>query len=183
MNKKELRKIIKLHQSALTAEYKQLAAVRITEKVIASPQYRQAETVLLFLSMDSEPDTSGMLGAAFAAGKRVCVPKCCPGHVMKAIAIDSLDELKPQPPYGLLEPVSDAGEVRPDQVDLVIVPCMAASMDGRRLGHGAGYYDRFLAQTGAYKLCICFGALLSDEIPMDSFDMWMDAVVTEESDV
>ena len=59
------------------------------------------------------------------------------------------------------------------------MPCLAAAKDGRRIGHGVGYYDRVLRLHGCTTLCLCHEALLTDEIPMDAHDVWMDYVVTE----
>ena len=75
-----------------------------------------------------------------------------------------------------------AGEKIP-QPDLILVPCVAAAMDGRRLGHGAGYYDRFLAGRGAKTFCLCFGRLLREDLPAGPEDIRMDAVVTEDGAV
>ena len=49
------------------------------------------------------------------------------------------------------------------------------------MGHGVGYYDRFLVDRRCKKVCLCYESLLSDQIPMDAHDIPMDAVVTEEA--
>ena len=60
------------------------------------------------------------------------------------------------------------------------VPCISAGKDLRRIGHGAGYYDRFLPKTEAVKICLCFAKLLAENIPTDAYDVPMDMVITEE---
>ena len=80
-------------------------------------------------------------------------------------------------PFGIPEPIG--APFPPKEIDLAVVPCVSAAPSGLRLGHGGGYYDAFLAGTGAYRLCLCFSALLADSIPAEAHDLKMDAVVTE----
>ena len=63
--------------------------------------------------------------------------------------------------------------------DLILVPCVAASPGGIRLGHGAGYYDRFLAEHSGKAVCLCFRALLRADLPMEETDIPMDLVISD----
>ena len=63
--------------------------------------------------------------------------------------------------------------------DLILVPCVAASPGGIRLGHGAGYYDRFLAGQSGKTVCLCFRALLRPDLPAEDTDIPVDLVVTD----
>ena len=63
--------------------------------------------------------------------------------------------------------------------DLILVPCVAAARDGRRLGHGAGYYDRYLEGRGAETVCLCFRSCLRDDLPACGHDVRMDRVITD----
>ena len=177
-DKKELRRKLKARSAALTAEYRQAADASIRETVLASALWREAESVFLYVSMWAEPDTYSLLSAALRDGKRVYVPLCCPDAVMQAVRIRRLDELRPGT-LNIPEPVDVSETAAPGEIDLAIVPCLAAAKDGRRIGHGAGYYDRFLCRHGCTTLCLCHEAMLTDEIPMGAHDVWMDCVVTE----
>jgi 5-formyltetrahydrofolate cyclo-ligase len=97
---------------------------------------------------------------------------------MKAVRIENTDDLVPGH-LGIPEPRTVTDTADADDLDLIIVPCVTASPDGERLGHGAGYYDHFLKRTNTPKVCLCFDALLSNDIPMAEFDVYMDFVVTE----
>ena len=83
--------------------------------------------------------------------------------------------------YGILEPKQGLPVVDGYRIDMAIIPCVTADRFGARLGHGAGYYDRFLKGLGMYKFCLCFEELLSEdgEIPMEESDIRMDRVITE----
>ena len=65
--------------------------------------------------------------------------------------------------------------------DLIIVPCLAAGRNGERLGHGGGYYDRFLASSTGKTVCLCFKRNILDEIPLDEHDVMMNLIITEEA--
>jgi 5-formyltetrahydrofolate cyclo-ligase len=63
---------------------------------------------------------------------------------------------------------------------LILVPGVAFSRTGGRLGHGKGYYDRFLAETQGKRLGICYEARLLEQVPMEPWDCPMDGVLTDQ---
>ena len=65
------------------------------------------------------------------------------------------------------------------RVDLSVIPCVSLTLSGKRLGHGAGFYDIFLENTITEKMCLCYHRLLCDDIPTDENDIAMDMSVTE----
>ena len=71
-----------------------------------------------------------------------------------------------------------ADPVLPAGIDLVIVPGVAFTADGRRLGHGKGYYDRFLVGTTAHTVGACFAEQLVDELPVEPHDVRLDRVLS-----
>ena len=162
--------------AALTEEYKKKASAAIAEAVLSSPAFRMARTVFLYRSTELEPDTRPILAAVWEAGKTALMPRCRNRPFMDAVPVLPGTEWRPGP-FGIPEPMGEA--FAPEEIDLAVVPCVAASPSGDRLGHGGGYYDAFLEKTGAYRLCLCFSALLSDRIPVGAHDLKMDAVVTE----
>ena len=165
-----------LARRALPAEERRQASARITGAVLNSSLYQRARSVFVYVSMPTEPDTAALLRHALDSGKAVYVPKCCPPHRMEAVRICSLEGLKPGV-WGIPEPVRCAETAA--CVDLALVPCVAASPNGMRLGHGAGYYDRFLASCRAETVCLCFGRLLRPDIPAGPADVRTGLVVTE----
>ncbi len=146
--------------------------------MLAGAQWDAAESVFLYVSMWAEPDTRALLEDALAAGKRVYVPLCCPDRVMKAVRIRSTEALRPGM-CGIPEPFDQTETASAGELDLLLVPCLTASRDGKRLGHGAGYYDRFLSGGHGITMCLCYEALLTETIPTDAHDVRMDFVQTE----
>jgi 5-formyltetrahydrofolate cyclo-ligase len=97
---------------------------------------------MFYLSFGGEVYTDNMIREAFNLGKKVVVPVCKENRIIKACVLSYHARLQ-KGPYGILEPV-DKESVRPQDLDLVIVPGVAFDKKGRRLGRGKGYYDRFL---------------------------------------
>lgn len=177
MNKSDLRLKIKENINALSAEYKQNADRLIAENVISSDAFKKSKSIFIYVSTANEPDTYSIIKTALKNGKNVYVPKCIDKSNMIAVRINKLDELTIGK-YGIPEPIGTQ-IINADKIDLAIIPCISASPDGKRLGHGAGYYDRFLQKSDCFKLCLCYKALLSNDIPMDTHDIYMDNIITE----
>ena len=179
--KQELRRKFKACGATLTNEYRDFADCAIRAFVQYSEVWQRAESVFVYVSMWAEPDTRALIDAALAAGKRVYVPLCCPDRTMKAVRIRSLDELRPGT-LNIPEPPEENETAAPGELDLAVVPCVTATADGARLGHGAGYYDRFLPHcTRARVTAVAFEAQRLARVAFDETDRRMDRIVTEET--
>ncbi len=176
--KKRLRREASEKISSFPPDVLKEASQRITSQVLSSPLYRQAASLFVYVSTDREPDTRAIIEDAWKAGKVVCVPKCYGRGRMEAVRVFSWHDLVPGA-YCIPEPISTPTEIPFPSIELAVVPCVCATPDGRRLGHGAGYYDRFLRAHPMPCLCLCFHALLRNDLPIGPLDVTMDAVVTE----
>ncbi|MBR5109245.1 MAG: 5-formyltetrahydrofolate cyclo-ligase [Clostridia bacterium] len=177
-DKNALRRRMLAEQKALPDDYVLKAGEAMEQAVLSLAQYRLARAVFLYLSMPKEPATSRILRHALESGREVYVPKCVNSREMLAVRLRSLAGLAPGR-YGIPEPQSVEESRTADSLDLILVPCVCASQDGRRLGHGAGYYDRFLAGKAENAVCLCFHRMLRDDIPVLGNDVRMPAVLTE----
>ncbi len=175
--KKALRAALAVRRRTLSCEYVRDAGERIQARVIASAWYHDARSVFVYVSMPGEPATDGIIRQALTDGKQLYVPKCVGGQML-AVRIRDTAQLRPGA-YGILEPEGTGDTAEADTLDLIVVPCVSASSDGRRLGHGAGYYDRFLGRTRDSTVCLCFRRMMCEEIPMTDRDVMMARVVTE----
>lgn len=179
--KNQKRAAVRKKSASLSEGYRKRASEAICDAFLASEAYTKAETIMCYLSMNGEPATDRMIEEMLADGKNVCIPLCVDkeAHLMVAKEYDNATELVPGA-YGIMEPKADAPEVAPGDIDLVVAPCVSCTRDGYRMGHGAGYYDRYLARTDCPVVALCFEVLLSDELPVDDYDVRMDAVISEE---
>ena len=152
----------------------------LESRLLEHPYFLSAETIFTYISMEEEPDTRELISTAFSMGKEVFVPRCLPGRErqMEAVSIRSWEDLE-EGTLGILEPKKEIAGSERRQFSLMLIPCVAADRRGGRLGHGAGYYDRFLKDAEGRKLCLCFSCLLFPKIPMTREDVYMDALLTE----
>ena len=153
----------------------------ITQKLLASPEYAEAITVLTYVSVSSEVSTRIFIEHALRDGKTVAVPRCMPGHRLEFVAITSLDQLV-SAPFNLLEPPKDLPTLTEEHLDdsICIVPALLVDKKGYRLGYGAGFYDRFLLTYSGKKICLAYQQNLSKTtLPHTEFDVAVDMVITE----
>ncbi len=156
----------------------------ITQKLLETPEYSEATTVLTYVSVSSEVSTRMFIECALRDGKTVAVPRCLPGHRLEFVAITSLDQLVPAP-FNLLEPSKDLSALTENHMNnsICIVPALLVDTKGYRLGYGAGFYDRFLSTYPGKKICLAYQQnLIRTTLPHTAFDVAVDMVITE-SDV
>ena len=179
--KDALRELARERKKTVPKEQEQKANEEIQLRLLQSPFFLEAESIFSYVSVEGGVDTKIILETALQMGKRVFVPRCIPGkeRLMDAVEIHSMDELSIQY-FGLLEPKPEIPASEERNFDLSLIPCVMADKRGGRLGHGAGYYDRFLAKAQGKKLCLCFSWYLTEKIPMEEMDIPMDALLTEE---
>lgn len=176
--KTELRSQMKRQRAGLTPAQRQQQNAAIAARVLAEPAFVRAKTVFCYCSTAEEIDTRPILRAALEMGKRLCVPRTKGKGEMDACCIDSLSRLRPAA-YGIEEPDAGCPVLPPAQIDLCIIPCLAADRHGFRLGYGGGYYDRFLPQTTALRLVLCAQERLLPRIPSQEHDIACDIILTE----
>lgn len=176
--KQSLRKQIRAQMQLIPDDYFHKAGQEICRRVAESEAYRHAKTIFCFVSHGKEPDTYPLLEKALAEDKILCVPLCKAQGEMDAKVIHSLNELQPGS-YGIPEPGENAETLLPSQIDLAVIPCLAASRDGKRLGKGGGYYDRFLAAYTGKAVLLCPEKLILDTIPTEPHDIWLPKIFTE----
>ena len=176
--KQRVRQEVRMVSEQLAPEYRREASREITRRVLSLPVWKEAGTVMAYWSLPTEPDTRELMETALREGKKLLLPRCLDGNRMAALQVDSLEGLKPGA-LGIPEPEPDPAGAAAPEPDLILVPCVAAAPNGTRLGHGAGYYDRFLAEHTGRAVCLCFRALLRADLPAEATDIMADLVITD----
>ena len=160
---------------ALDSRQRLRASAAIFSAVERLPEFRAARTVAVFAALPHEPATDEVL-ARWASTRRVVLPRV-EGDAMRFYACrpDALVFGA----FGILEPQGErpcpAGEI-----DLVVCPGVAFTADGRRLGRGRGYYDRYLGDPAfrGFRVGVCYAHQLVDDLPVEPHDVRMDRVIT-----
>lgn len=181
MNKEELRATIREKRQNLSADYKAGANAEIATRFLCYPIFQQVDSIFCYVNTDDEPSTKEIIETAWQMGKLVTVPRCLPGpeHRMEAVQITSWEDLEAGA-YGILEPKAGLPVIDGYKIAMAVIPCVSADRFGHRLGHGAGYYDRWLHGQTMYKYGLCYGALMAPEVPVDAQDVPLDRVFSEE---
>ena len=176
--KRELRREISEAARMLPEDYLRKAGEGLCEMLLSLPEYQTAETVFAFASTDKEPDIWPFLAQTLRDGKRLALPVCTAPGVMECRAVVDLGQLRPGR-YGIPEPREGSPLVLPNDIDLAVVPCVTCDREGHRLGHGGGYYDRFLAAYQGAAVCVCPETLLRESVPAEPWDIAVPMVATE----
>ncbi|MCR4324483.1 MAG: 5-formyltetrahydrofolate cyclo-ligase [Candidatus Curtissbacteria bacterium] len=176
--KDDVRKKVLLLRDKLTdIEVEQKSDV-IFHKVTRLENLDSAKVVLCYLSLGSEVKTTKIVQFLLKIGKKVVVPAYFDdGYILAELS--DLNNLIAGP-YGVLQP-KVMHEVNNSSVDLAIIPGVAFSKDGIRLGYGKGVFDKLLAGSKAVKIGLAFNFQAVDELPREKHDLVVDILVNEGS--
>lgn len=182
MEKRRLRR--ELHQCllAILPEQRKLKSTKACEYLVATPEFQRASTVMMYLALPEEVDTSEAILHAWQRGKQVAVPKVSFEHRhMIPVEIHSLDTEMVTQSMGLRHPASGTPVVF-EAIDLVVAPGLAFDRSGNRLGRGGSYYDRFFAHESlrAARCGFGFAEQLIEAVPATETDQPVDVIVTDE---
>lgn len=183
-DKKILRKRVIQQLSELSkTEYEKVSSI-IAQRLFAEATWKQAKTIGITISKAPEVDTYQIIRKAWEENKRIVIPKCYPkDKSMRFRQLTDFNQLETVY-YGLLEPIEEqTEEVLKQDIDLLIVPGLAFTRDGYRLGFGGGYYDRFLPDYTGDTLSLAFNQQLVSEIPIEAHDIPVNKIITMEETI
>jgi len=174
-DKKSLR--IKYRALRKGVENKKEKDVAIYNVLAESDLYKNADRIMFYISMADEVDTKHIINRAFADGKSVFVPKVISKTEMKACQLTGNDVFE-KSTLGVAEPENPVFADGKD-MDLIIVPGLAFSKAGVRLGFGGGYYDRYLKDLKCYTVGLCYESCLADDLVKEEYDVNVKYIITE----
>lgn len=177
--KKELRAKYRKLREDLSVEQKQRYDEQIYQRFISTDFYKNAKTILCFVSTNLEVDTIQLINRAIADQKTVAVPKCLNllGN-MEFYMIHSLDDLE-KSTFSLLEPnIKKSKKLDNFSDSICVLPGFAFDREGYRIGFGKGYYDRFLNKYNGKKVAICYNNCIANQLPRGRYDVAADYIVT-----
>lgn len=179
-DKAEIRRRVMALREALSGAERERAKILLTERILGHQWFYRSDTLLGFASYGSEIDTSEILKEALRLGKRVYLPRVTEkpeNREMIFLQVHSLSEL--QPGYrGIPEPESgaEAYEYREHEAEQALMLMPGAVFDSfrNRIGYGAGFYDRYLADKPALQLrtiAVGFRCQMVGNLPFDEHDI------------
>lgn len=175
MTKQELRQEIRRRKAACSVEERAALSRMAIARLFSTPQWEEARTVLLYHSLPDEVSMESCIQHCHANGRRVLLPVVV-GDDLELRIYHGTNQLRAGA-FHILEPVGEAF-VDYQQIDLAVIPGVAFTPDGVRLGRGRGFYDRLLPRlTTTYKMGICWPFQLVDAIPTEPHDIRMDSVI------
>ena len=176
--KKILRKEMLDKRSRHTSEEIAQMSEAVFNNLWKMPEVNEAGLLMGYLSFGREISLDAFIEHAHVLEKRVCVPYICDAEnsVIEPGILNDIHAVKIAQ-MGIRIPLEEYF-IEPMDLDIVLVPGVAFSRDGKRLGMGKGYYDRFLTRTKALRIGICATYNLLDDVPTDEHDALMDYLVT-----
>jgi len=174
--KRLLRQEMKAKAADIPADLRKVQDKALFKAFITLDAVREAKTVMVFWGQGTEPETAGLISALFASGKRVVLPRCVDGKNMEARLYRGQRLIRSG--FGIPEPGEDCPLVEKDEIDVVLVPALCYDKRGFRLGRGAGYYDRWLADFQGTSVGMCYKELLVEELPREEHDLPVKTLLT-----
>lgn len=178
--KNVIRKQMKSLRRNMTREDRFQKATEIFEQLITVPEYKRAEKIFTYVSMDDEIDTIMLIDYSLSLEKRVFVPRVS-GNNMEFYEISDISELSPGY-FGIYEPDINGKEPDYSRTGFMCMPGLAFDKNFNRIGYGGGFYDRYLSgENRFYKAALAYEYQVLEHIPAQECDVKPDMIVTEEN--
>jgi 5-formyltetrahydrofolate cyclo-ligase len=175
-NKANLRRFLIKQRYSLSQEDWKEKSYLICENLKHYPLFQQSKTILSYFSFRQEPDLSLLLETDKKWGFPRCFEQSLTWHCWQPGDSYNINQ------YGILEPDVTLPQLKSDEIDLILVPCVACDAQGYRLGYGGGFYDRMLSLPEWNKIPtvgIIFDFAYLPQLPIDIWDQPLNAVCTE----
>ncbi len=183
LQKRQIRKDVLATREQLPGYIRASHDAAITGRLLALPEYRQATTVLGYMNFGSEYASELWVVQALKDGKRVALPRVNPHtNRLDLYRVDDLQSQLVQGLWGIREPVAERCERLDDinEVEFALLPGIAFSRNGARLGYGGGFYDKLLAKhRPSLLVAAAYGLQVVTKIPQEATDVRVDRIVTE----
>lgn len=175
-----IRKQMKQLRADMTRTERFEKSMQIFEQLITVPEFKRADRIYTYVSMDNEIDTIMLIDYSLSLEKRVFVPRVS-GKDMDFYEISDISELNPGY-MGIYEPDINGREPDYSRTGFMCMPGLAFDKSHNRIGYGGGFYDRYLSvENKLYKAALAYEAQLLESIPAQDGDVRPDMIVTEEN--
>lgn len=175
MDKNYIRKESKINREKNRCK-KSESDLKIFDNIINLKDYKGCTSIFIYLDFNNEVETRKIIEHALSNDKKVYLPRV-ENENMITVSIKNLKELK-ESKFKILEPIGKAEEIKDDT--LVILPGVAFSERGERIGYGGGFYDRFLDGRHNTLIALAYECQMYKSLPVELHDIKIPIIVTEE---
>lgn len=148
---------------------------KLWEKLLQEPVFQSSQHILAYWSYGQEVHTQQPL-LSLAKRKKIWLPRI-QGEHLQICRFEGLQSMKAEPAFGILEPIGTVCQNLQD-IDLVVVPGLAFTASGKRLGKGKAYYDRLLPQLSQAKtIALAFSEQIVPDVPVEAHDVTIDKIL------
>ncbi len=175
--KNKLRAQFKLQREQLNEAQRKEKSQLIAEQVLNLAEFKNAKNIMCYVSKDTEVATHDLIKKILTINKTLAVPLIVKQGIMKPAIISNFAELR-LADFNTLQPT--ASRLLEGKIDLNLMPALAVTKTGDRLGWGGGFYDRFLMTNQAQlNLVLAFDCQIVEQLPTTKFDQKVDGIITE----
>jgi len=184
-NKTLLRKRLITLREQLSPEVRAAHSMAITERLLQHSEYKHANVVLGYMSFGAEFDSGTWVKQVLADGKRLVLPKVNrQTNLLDLYWVNDLASQLAAVLWGISEPVVERCERlnKLNEVEFALLPGVAFTRSGARLGYGGGFYDKLLSEIEYCPTLVAaaFGLQVVEDIPQEATDVKVEWVVTEQ---
>lgn len=180
-SKAQLRRELKSRWVALDPAERSRQSAVVCAQVLLLPAWREARSVALFDPRGDEPDIRPLFSEVLRTGRRAVFPGWDPDNETYCFREVCGEGDFVFGRFGLREPSQDCPRLAPESLDLALVPGVAFTLVGARLGRGRGFYDRLLASFRGTACGVCFDFQVLEKIPVAAHDVKMQRVLSPAS--
>ena len=178
-SKNALRDQIRALVKQMSVEERVKASKQLCSRLKERGVWRSAQLILFFAPLPEEVDVWPLLLEALRVGKEAALPRFDSAtNAYAAFRVENPDRDLVSGKFGIREPGVLCPRISPPRVDLLLVPGVAFSLNGRRLGRGKGFYDRLLASLQGVKCGAAFDQQVVSEVPTEPHDVRLDCLLT-----
>jgi 5-formyltetrahydrofolate cyclo-ligase len=179
-SKQAVRTILKEYRSAYSDFTWKLLSQKIQQRFLIHMKTENPTSVACYIHSNAsrEVHTDLIISTCLKQGVTVMVPRVVDFNSnMELVELTNGTPLR-ESTWGIMEPDSmvSGTDILPD---VILVPMLGVDRNGYRMGYGKGYYDRFLSGKAMIKIGLCPESCIVPQLPVDSFDIPMDFVITE----
>ena len=174
--KSSLRKLLLARRDNLSADFIGIASKQIQKNLKKIESYRDSNVIACYYSIGSEVKTQDIIQEILSEGKTLALPRI-EDDTLVFCCVKKFEDLE-KGEFGIMEPKHNCPKLK--KFDVILVPAVAMTKDGHRLGYGKGFYDKFLTGKNIVTIALTYSKLVVKKIPKSNVDVPIEWVVTED---